>query len=93
MSTSANELFLSKERERILLSLFHGKSIPVDKINSERYAFLIYYSLATTENGKYVISEKGIRYVLSHINDRFKFWFPTILSVLALIISVIALLR
>lgn len=51
MSTSANELFLSKERERILLSLFHGKSIPVDKINSERYAFLIYYSLATTKTG------------------------------------------
>lgn len=92
MPTSVNELVLSKKREKILMSLYRGKTISPDKIRSEKYSFLIYYALVTSENGNYVISEKGVRYILSHRKEKFRFWFPTIISVLALIISVIALL-
>lgn len=92
MPTPVNELVLSKQREKILTSLYKGKTISSDKIRSEKYSFLIYYALVTSENGNYVISEKGVRYVLSHRKDNFRFWFPTIISILALIVSFIALL-
>lgn len=93
MSTSANDLVLSKKREKILKSLYRGKKLSHEEVYNAKYNFLIYYSLIVENGYYYVISEKGIQYILSHKKDKFRFWFPTVVSLLALIISVVALFR
>lgn len=93
MPTPANELVLSHSQDRIIKSLYKGKSIPAHKIRQTEYCFLAYYSLVKYDNNSYIISEKGKQYVLTHHKDKFRFWFPTMISIIALIISVISLLR
>lgn len=91
METPAHEIVLSAEREKILSSLYKGKVIKSSEIHKDKYTFLIYYALIMQKDGNYVISEKGRQYILTHKKDNFRFWFPSVVSVIALIISIIAL--
>ena len=91
MGTPVSEIVLSKDRERILGSLYKGKTIPAAKINDSKYEFLLYYSLIYCNNGKYRISERGINYVNLHKKDDSRFVVSIVISVAALIISIISL--
>ena len=91
MSLSLQEISLNKHQLNMLKKIFKGAKIKYHEIFKDKYSALEYYNLIVFSNGKYQITEKGKSYLRLVKKDNFRFWFPIIISVIALIISVIAL--
>lgn len=98
MATSHKDLILDKSEVRILRSLYKGNKLlrqDVDYKFKEKYSFLTTYHLVDycSSNPKYYcISQKGKMYLLYRKNEKIRFWVPIIISVIALILSVISIL-
>ncbi len=90
-----SELKLSKHEIRILKQIRRKGSIPRNKIDhNPKYLFLLKYFLidyADTMHENYKLSDKAQMYLRYKKNDDFRFWFPNIISVIALIISIVAI--
>lgn len=72
------------------------KRINIDKEKKGKYAFLFKYSLidfANNEHTYYKLSDKGVMYLLYHRESAIKFYLPLFLSIVAIIISIIALIK
>lgn len=93
MPLSLQEISLSKAQLRMLKRLSNGVTVKYSEIKKEKYSALEYYSLIGFYQEKYQITEKGKSYLRLTKKETFRFWFPVVISVLALIISVIALVR
>lgn len=92
MPLSLQEISLSKSQIKMLKKLFNESEIPYSEIKKDKYSSLEYYSLITVSNSKYRITEKGKSYLRHIRKENFRFWIPIIISIAALIVSVIALL-
>lgn len=92
MPLSLQEISLNKCQIRMLKKIFNEAKIPYSEIKKDKYSSLEYYSLITFSNDKYQITEKGKSYLRHIRKENFRFWVPIIISIAALIVSVIALL-
>ena len=93
MPLSLQEISLNKAQIKMLKKLFNGKRITRAELSNEKYSSLEYYGLIAVSNGNYLITEKGKSYLRLTKKESFRFWFPVAISVAALIISIIALVR
>ena len=94
MTTHYKDLELSHAELRILKRLRNKRRIPRSIKERPEYRFLFKYYLiefADREHQYYSLSDKG-RFLLRYrTKDRFRFWFPVVLSILALLISIVSL--
>lgn len=96
MSTSHKDLILDKSEVRILRSLYKGNKLlkqDVDYKFKEKYSFLLRYHLIdySPDPKYYCISKKGKMFLL-YRRKKIRFWVPIIISVIALILSVVSIL-
>lgn len=91
MPLSLQEISLNKCQNKMLKMIFNEAEIHYSEIKKDKYSALEYYRLITFSNGKYRITEKGKSYLRHTRKEKFHFWFPIIISIAALIISVVAL--
>lgn len=97
MSTSHKDLILDKSEVRILRSLYKGNKLlkqDVDYKFKEKYSFLLRYHLIdySPDLKYYCISKKGKMFLLYRKKEKIRFWVPIIISVIALILSVVSIL-
>lgn len=97
MSTSHKDLILDKSEVRILKSLYKGNKLlkqDVDYKFKEKYSFLLRYHLIdySPDSKYYCISKKGKMFLLYRRKEKIRFWVPIIISVIALILSVVSIL-
>lgn len=97
MSTSHKDLILDKSEVRILSSLYKGNKLlkqDVDYKFKEKYSFLLRYHLIdySPDPKYYCISKKGKMFLLYRRKEKIRFWVPIIISVIALILSVVSIL-
>lgn len=99
MITPYKDLELSKKQIRILKSIKLYGYIDKDKIykyQNTKYRFLMKYSLIEQDYNNYkhfVLSDRGEMLLRYRNKDRIRFWVPIVISVFALIISIIALCK
>lgn len=95
MPTPFTQLQLGPSQVKILKRIRRKKSISKAKVDGNpEYDFLRKYSLidyADPEHLHYKLSDKAQMYLRYKKSDDFRFWFPNIISVIALIISIIAI--
>ncbi len=93
MPTTYKDLELSSAERRILRNVLKHK-IHRSKQRNPKYEFLFYYSLVTNIPGDpehYSISYKGRFYLRYYRKDKFRFWFPVAISLVALAFSAVSL--
>lgn len=93
MSLSFTEISLDKSQKKLLIKMEKGYEAPYETIKSNKYKTLEYYNLINLHHEKYQISEKGRSYLRHSRKDSYRFFVPTIISILALIISIFSFLR
>lgn len=99
MSDSHQEMDLSITQVQILRNIKLMGKISREKVHEQKrgkYRFLFYYDLLDkhpTEIGAYCLSPKAESYLRYRRKDRLRFYLPILISVFALIISVVALLK
>lgn len=94
MSTDYKDLEFSKAEKGILKSFSNNRRIPLSIKGNPKYAFLFkYYLLDYSDHSHqfYCLSDKARFYLRYNRKDHFRFWFPVVLSILAIIISIVAL--
>ena len=99
MNTPYIELRFTKQQIRILKNIRRKRKIPVEQIEKhkfEKYRFLYKYALIDYSDAShkyYSLSDKGNMILLYRKESRYRFYLPLFLSVIAIIISIIALLK
>lgn len=87
MSTPYKDLEFSSRQNMILLRLKYFKMKKSKAYLKPRYVFLRKYGLVESRdlNGEYVtLSDKGRMYLRYRRKDKFRFWIPVIISIVAL---------
>lgn len=98
MSIPYQELRFSKKEMRILKRINRQRKISLSKIDKNmfgKYLFLFRYNLITIdESGNfYKLSDKGEMYLRYRRESEIQFYLPLALSIIAIIISIISLLK
>ena len=99
MSTPYTDLKFTKSQIRILKRFRRMGKVPVEVVEKHKngkYKFLYKYSLidyADKSRQYFALSDKGVMFLLYHGESKYRFYLSTILSVVAIIISIIALLK
>lgn len=99
MSTAHKELDLSLSQIKILRMIKRKGKITkeeVIKYKNDKYKFLFYYSLldnCSDDSASFCLSPKAEAYLRFRRKDKYRFYLPLIISIAALIISVIALIK
>ena len=99
MSNSHREIDLSLKQVKILKRIKRKGKIPTKEIEKYRlgkYKFLIYYKLIELDSydlSIYHINLRGESYLRYRKKDKIRFLVPIIISVIALAISIAALLK
>lgn len=98
MSIPYQELRFNRKEMRILRKIKRKGKVSQSKIDKKmlgKYLFLFNYNLITFDgDGKsYKLSETGKMFLLRHRESAIKFYLPLFLSIVAIIISIIALIK
>nr|DAT38342.1 MAG TPA: hypothetical protein [Caudoviricetes sp.] len=98
MSIPYQELRFNRKEMRILRKIKRKGKVSQSKIDKKmlgKYLFLFNYNLITfDDDGKsYKLSETGKMFLLRHRESAIKFYLPLFLSIVAIIISIIALIK
>ena len=99
-----SDIELTKEQIRILKLLKKGKILDKSDFNFDvlnpffengflKYELYDYNGIIDYEKGKLFITQCGIDWIELRKKSEFRFWYPHIVATIALIISVIALLK
>lgn len=97
--SSHQEMDLSITQVQILRNIKFRGRLSKEKAREHRkgkYRFLFYYSLLDqhpTDDMSYCLNPKAESYLRYRRKDKYRFYFPLIISILALAISIIALLK
>lgn len=97
MSTPFTDYAFSKSEIKILKSIKRNGKIlktEVDKFKNDKYNFLLYYSLLDhykPDYKYYCLNNKAKMYLTYHREEKIKFFVPLIISVAALIISIVSI--
>lgn len=89
------DIELSKSQTKLLKKLSKKTYIPKSIKDNPSNKFLTYYSFLEYyphDHNYFVLSDNAHFYLRYRHKDKFRFWFPVILSIIALLISVLSLL-
>ncbi len=89
------DLFLSSSEKRILKRFSHIKHIPKSIHDNPKYNFLFKYYLldyADSTHSSYRLSDKAHFLIRYELKDKWRFMIPVLISVFALILSIISIL-
>ncbi len=99
MSTPYTDLKLSPEQIRILKNIKRKGCVPGENIKKDqqgKYNFLFKYHLIDyfdSSHQYYCLSDKAIMLLLYRNESNLRFYLPIVISVIAIIISIISLLK